>query len=71
MYLLQIPTDDFGLQLRTETTSETISQLQLAAKRMVRSNPEVRGMQYRIFTVIKNVSGKFDSKMLKESTITG
>lgn len=39
------------------------------SRQMVKSNPEVKGMGYRIFSVVKNLSGKFDSKMVKDGVI--
>ncbi len=68
-YLLQIQTKDLGLLLATEVTADTVSELQLESSRMVKSNPSVKGLGYRIFTV-ENVNGKFDSKMVKEGVIS-
>jgi len=68
-YLLQLQTSDFGLQLRTEITADDLSQLQMLSRQMVSSNPEVKGMAYRIFSVVKNSLGKFDSKMVKNGVI--
>ena len=69
MYLLQIRTNDFGLQLRTEITAETIKQLQLESKQMVSANPEVKGLTYGIYKIEKLESGKFESETLKIDTI--
>jgi len=68
-YLLQLQTSDFGLQLRTEITADDLSQLQMLSREMVKNNPEVKGMAYRIFSVVKNSLGKFDSKMVKQGAI--
>ena len=68
-FLLQIQTKDFGLQLKTEVTAISLSQLQLLAAKMVKENPVVKGMAYRIFTVTKDVAGRFDSVFVKQATI--
>jgi len=68
-YLLQLQTSDFGLQLRTEVIADDLSQLQMLSRKMIKSNPEVKGMAYRIFSVVKNGLGKFDSKIVKDGVI--
>ena len=69
-FLLQIQTKDLGLMLLTEVTSTTLAGLQIEAKKMVASNPKVRGMAYRVFRVVKNAQGCFDSKMVKEGVVS-
>ncbi len=69
-YLFQIKTSDFGLQLRTEIATGDLTELQIMARKMVKNNPEVKGMTYRIFSVVKNSLGKFDSKMVKQAVIS-
>jgi hypothetical protein len=70
IYLLQVQTTDTGLILRTECDSDTLEGLLIESKRMIRNNPIVKGMTYRVFTVIKNSTGRFDSKMIKQDTIS-
>ncbi len=70
IYLLQVQTTDTGLILRTECDSNTLEGLLIESKRMIRNNPIVKGMTYRVFTVIKNSTGRFDSKMIKQDTIS-
>ena len=69
-FLLQIQTKDFGLQLRTEVTAVSLGQLKLLAAKMVKENPAVKGMVYRIFTVTKSVTGRFDSVFVKQAVIS-
>jgi hypothetical protein len=69
IYLLQITTNDFLLQLRTECTADTISGLQKTASEMVKKNPVVKGMTYRIFTYIKK-NDRFESSFLKEGIVS-
>ena len=69
IYLLQIQTRDFGLQLHTEVTASTIQQLQIEAKEMISNNPIVKGMKYLIASYTKNSNGEFESKTIKVGII--
>jgi len=63
-YLLQVRTSDFGLQLKTEVTANTLEQLKYEASKMVKNNPIVRGMEYGIWKLVKE-NGKTESKLIK------
>ena len=69
-YLLQITTKDFGLQLATEVTADTLEQLQLLGSRMVKRNPSVIGMRYIVAKYTKD-GDKFLSKTIKSGVING
>jgi len=68
MYLLQVTTKDYGLQLRTEVTADTVEQLQLLGKAMVKNNPAVVGLSYIIAKYTK-VNDKFTCNTLKTGVI--
>jgi len=68
-YLLQVQTEDFGLQLKTECVADTIEGLLYEAKEMVKKNSVVKGMKYRIFRYAER-NGNFNSEFLKENTIS-
>jgi hypothetical protein len=70
MYLLQIQTLDFSLQLKTEIESDTIQGLQEKAKLMVKRNKAVVGMKYLICKYTKKENG-FTSETLKTGIIMG
>jgi hypothetical protein len=69
IYLLQLKTSDYSIQLKTECTGSSISELNITAKEMVKNNPTVKGMVYRVFSYTKK-DNKFLSKFLKEGTIS-
>ena len=69
MFLLQVQTRDYSLQLATEITADAIEQLQTKATKMVIHNPLVKGLTYRIFSLTKDQTGTTHSKMLKQGTI--
>ena len=68
-YLLQVQTKDLGLKLITECVSTTIEGLQFLATNMVKRNPAVKGMTYRIFSYTKETTG-LSSKCLKTGIIS-
>lgn len=70
MYIFQITTKDFGLQLRTEVTADTLDQLLFMAKEMIKNNPKVIGMKY-IIAQYKKVGEKMLAETLKTDTIQG
>ena len=69
-YLLQVQTSDLTLMLRTEISATNLNTLQNESRGMVKSNPQVKGLSYRIFIYTKNKAGSFDSRMIKEDTIS-
>ncbi len=72
MYLFQITTKDFALQLLTEVTANTVQELQTKAAEMVSRNKKVIGLNYLIVKYTKKDSGTgFDSVTLKTGIITG
>jgi len=70
MYLLQITTSNFELQLKTEVQAETPEQLQYLASKMVKNNPVVIGMKY-IIAKYNKVGDKLISETLKVDIIRG
>lgn len=68
-YLLQIQTDDFGLQLRTEIVANTIEQLKFEAVKMVKNNSVVKGLKYGIWNLVEK-NGKTESVLVKLDTIS-
>lgn len=68
IYLLQVQTDNFGLQLRTEVVASTLEQLKFEAVEMVKNNPVVKGLRYGIWNLIEK-NGKTESVLVKLDTI--
>lgn len=68
-YLLQVQTDDFGLQLRTEVVASTLEQLKLEAVKMVKNNPVVKGLKYGIWNLVEK-NGKTESILVKLDAIS-
>ncbi len=71
MYLLQVITSDFSLQLKTEVTASTIEELQYLAVRMVKSNPCVIGLDYVVARYVKTGGGGMQSETLKTGKVKG
>jgi len=69
-YLLQVLTDNFEEQLKTEVTANSVDVLRYEAKKMIKKNPSVIGKSYRVFRY-DNVNGKMIPSFLKESVIVG
>ena len=69
-YLLQVLTDNFEEQLKTEVTANGLDVLLHEAKDMVKNNPSVVGKAYRVFKY-ENINGKMIPSFLKESVIEG
>lgn len=62
MYHLQIVTNDFLLQLKTEIVTDTVEGLKILSKQMIKNNPNSIGETYRIW---------LDGKFVKEGVILG
>ncbi len=72
MYLLQLVTQDYELQLKTEILVKTIGELKFEGREMVRYNPRAVGNKYRIYGMEKNTRGYYVSTgMLKEGVVQG
>lgn len=72
MFLLQLLTTDYTLQLKTEILAKTVEELKWMGKEMVQNNPAAVGSKYRIYSMEKNANGYYLSTgMLKEGVVQG
>jgi len=62
MYHFQLVTKNYALQLKTETVCNTGSELQVVTRQLVKSNPDMIGMTYRVWA---------NGSLVKEDVISG